>query len=43
MDIRELLKLLQHIVVWIPYGNPIRVEVLQHIENIKNQLQHQQQ
>lgn len=38
MDIRELLKLLQHIVVWIPYGSPIRVEVLEHIENIKRQI-----
>ena len=38
MDIRELLRLLQHIVVWIPYGNPIRVEVLEHIENIKRQI-----
>lgn len=41
MDIRELLKLLQHIVVWIPYGSPMRIEVLQHIENIKKQIKPQ--
>jgi hypothetical protein len=38
MDIRELLRLLQHIVVWIPYGTPVRVEVLEMIENIKRQI-----
>lgn len=38
MDIRELLKLLQRIVVWIPYGSPMRIEVLEHIENIKRQI-----
>ena len=38
MEIRELLRLLQRIVVWIPYGSPMRVEVLEHIENIKRQI-----
>jgi len=38
MDIRELLKLLQHIIVWIPHNNPIRAEVQQHIDNIKRQI-----
>jgi hypothetical protein len=38
MDLRELLALLQHILVWIPPNNPIRAEIQQHITNIKNQL-----
>jgi hypothetical protein len=38
MDIRELLKLLQRIVVWLPNGSPMKIEVLEHIENIKRQL-----
>ena len=41
MDLRELLRLLQHILVWIPTNNPIRAEIEQHITNIKNQLQRQ--
>jgi hypothetical protein len=41
MDIKELLKLLQHILVWIPHNNHIRDEIQQHITNIKNQLNKQ--
>jgi hypothetical protein len=42
MDLRQLLALLQHILVWIPPNNPIRTEIQQHITNIKNQLAQQQ-
>ena len=37
MDHANLLRLLQHIKVWVPYNNPIRKE----IEDIMNQIKGQ--
>ena len=38
MNPLELLKFLEHIIVWIPYNNYIRSEIQQHIDNLKSQL-----
>lgn len=38
MEIKELLRLLQHIIVWVPHNNPIRAEIQHHIDNIKSHL-----
>ena len=38
MDPRELLKLLQHILVWLPHGSEIRNEVQNIINQIKTQI-----
>jgi len=39
MEARDLLRLLQHIIVWIPCNNPIRAEVQDIINRIRGQLQ----
>lgn len=39
MDARELLKLLQHILVWLPKDSFIRNEVQDIINRIKQQIQ----
>lgn len=38
MNPLELLKFLEHIIVWIPHNNYIRSEIQQHIDNLKSQL-----
>jgi hypothetical protein len=38
MDPQNLLRLLTHIKVWIPYGNPIRIEIEDIIAQIKSQI-----
>jgi hypothetical protein len=38
MDPQNLLRLLTHIKVWIPYGNPIRIEIEDIIAQIKSQV-----
>ena len=37
MNAEDLLKLMQHILVWLPYNTSIRAEVQQIIDNIKAQ------
>jgi hypothetical protein len=37
MNPEDLLKLMQHIIVWLPHGSSIRQEVQQIIDNIKTQ------
>jgi hypothetical protein len=39
MDHINLLRLLTHIKVWIPYGNPIRIEIEDIIAQLKQQIQ----
>lgn len=39
MDHKNLLRLLQHIKVWIPYNNPIRREIEEIITQLKSQIQ----
>ena len=39
MDHKNLLRLLQHIKVWIPHGNPIRNEIEDIITQLKSQIQ----
>lgn len=39
MDHKNLLRLLQHIKVWIPYNNPIRHEIEDIIAQLKAQIQ----
>ena len=38
MNPQDLLRLLQHIKVWIPYNNPIRREIEDMINKIKSQI-----
>lgn len=38
MDPQNLLRLLQHIKVWVPYNNPIRHEIENIMEQIRNQI-----
>ena len=39
MDHKNLLRLLQHIKVWIPRNNPIRNEIEDIITQLKSQIQ----
>jgi hypothetical protein len=39
MDHKNLLRLLIHIKVWIPHGNPIRNEIEDIIAQLKQQIQ----
>jgi hypothetical protein len=38
MDNQNLLRLLQHIKVWIPYNNPIRREIEDIIAQLRGQI-----
>ena len=38
MEPKQLLAFLQHIIVWIPYNNPIRSEVQDAINQLKRSL-----
>jgi hypothetical protein len=42
MNPNELLKLLKHIIVWIPESNPIRKEIPGIIDQLRNNLRQQQ-
>lgn len=38
MDPKDLLRFLQHIIVWIPHSNPIRGEIQNAINQLKASL-----
>ncbi len=42
MNPEELLKLLKHIIVWIPESNPIKREIQGIIEQLRNNLRQRQ-
>jgi hypothetical protein len=42
MNPNELLKLLKHIIVWIPESNPIKKEIQGIIDQLRNNLRQQQ-